>query len=350
MTTGKPVSSQSLREFGLEEMSSSTIRNYFSQLETRGLLQQIHSSGGRVPTEAAFSLYASACWEQVIMEDFPEEEGFSHSKGKDEEREEQILSFLQREVKALSNQLCYPVFLSSPQFKQDFVAKVRWISIDEERIAAILVTHLGWVKTEIFQVEPEVGQRAFLQKLEEYCTYRLQKGDLSLVSLSKAERERIRELYNEVMIRYLMNYSSSPREKIHRIGLSSLLNYPEFATWLKSRKGLILFEREEILRKLIREVCALQKMKWWMGSHLQPFCTEIKDCVVIATPYRMNQTIIGVVGLWGPMRMAYEKIFSLLEEWSRKVSRTLTHRYHKFCIEEFSSHPASGNALSFLER
>ncbi len=56
--TGKPVGSNTLRESGLDHLSSATIRNYFASLEELGLLEQQHASGGRTPTEKAFRLYA----------------------------------------------------------------------------------------------------------------------------------------------------------------------------------------------------------------------------------------------------------------------------------------------------
>ena len=56
--TGKPVGSHALKEAGFEELSSATIRNYFANLEEEGFLNQQHSSGGRIPTNRAYRLYA----------------------------------------------------------------------------------------------------------------------------------------------------------------------------------------------------------------------------------------------------------------------------------------------------
>jgi heat-inducible transcriptional repressor len=59
LTTGKPVGSNSLKEEGFEDLSSATIRNYFANLEEAGYLKQQHSSGGRIPTNLAYKLYAN---------------------------------------------------------------------------------------------------------------------------------------------------------------------------------------------------------------------------------------------------------------------------------------------------
>src|ERR1700722_4777435 len=58
LKTGKPVGSNTLKEAGFGEMSAATLRNYFVHLEEEGYLIQQHTSGGRIPTNAAYRLYA----------------------------------------------------------------------------------------------------------------------------------------------------------------------------------------------------------------------------------------------------------------------------------------------------
>ncbi len=54
--TNTPIGSNSLKESGFDDMSSATIRNYFAELEKKGLLTQPHISGGRIPTSKAFKI------------------------------------------------------------------------------------------------------------------------------------------------------------------------------------------------------------------------------------------------------------------------------------------------------
>ena len=55
---GKPVGSATLKEVDVGDLSAATIRNYFAHLEEEGYLVQQHTSGGRLPTDKAFRLYA----------------------------------------------------------------------------------------------------------------------------------------------------------------------------------------------------------------------------------------------------------------------------------------------------
>src|SRR5271156_2688159 len=59
IATGEPVASQALaRQFGNKDgMSAATIRNIMASLDEAGLLDQPHTSAGRIPAAKAFRFY-----------------------------------------------------------------------------------------------------------------------------------------------------------------------------------------------------------------------------------------------------------------------------------------------------
>lgn len=57
--TGEPVSSKALETSGAFEVRSATIRNEMAELEEMGFVEQLHTSGGRVPTAKAYRLYVN---------------------------------------------------------------------------------------------------------------------------------------------------------------------------------------------------------------------------------------------------------------------------------------------------
>src|SRR5438045_1193035 len=68
LKTGKPIGSHTLQENGFDSLSSATIRNYFSKMEEAGYLKQQHTSGGRIPTQKAFRLYADSYLNEGVIE------------------------------------------------------------------------------------------------------------------------------------------------------------------------------------------------------------------------------------------------------------------------------------------
>src|SRR3989344_203401 len=55
--TAEPVSSKALVKSRFFDLSSATLRNEMHDLETRGYLAQMHTSGGRVPTDKGYRFY-----------------------------------------------------------------------------------------------------------------------------------------------------------------------------------------------------------------------------------------------------------------------------------------------------
>lgn len=57
IASAEPVGSQHLVKRYTLEVSPATIRNWFAELDELGFLEQPHTSGGRIPTEAAFKQF-----------------------------------------------------------------------------------------------------------------------------------------------------------------------------------------------------------------------------------------------------------------------------------------------------
>ena len=69
IATGEPVASQAVAEHFTHKdgLSSATIRNVMASLADAGMLEQPHTSSGRVPTAGAFRYYV----EQITRPDAP---------------------------------------------------------------------------------------------------------------------------------------------------------------------------------------------------------------------------------------------------------------------------------------
>ena len=59
IATAQPVSSKSITEKYMKDVSSATVRSELAQLEELGFLSQLHTSSGRVPSTEAYKLYVA---------------------------------------------------------------------------------------------------------------------------------------------------------------------------------------------------------------------------------------------------------------------------------------------------
>ena len=323
---GKPIGSQTLQDNGFESLSSATIRNYFSKMESLGLLKQQHTSGGRIPTAQAFRVYADAFKGQGLIEK-GQEEALNEVLNK-ENRE--IATILHKAAETLSETTKCAVFASAPRFDQDFIQDVRLIQLDASKLLAVLITDFGLIRTETIYLD-KPADLPFLRSAEEYFLWRMNKGEKPLFK-QESESKMAQRIYNEVIVRHVVGYVNFPAEDIFRTGLSKLLAYPEFNDAAALANSLSLLEDQSHMRTMLRECCKKGETLSWIGDELCPYVPAGSECSVIAIPYRINQTIAGAIAILGPMRVPYRNLFGLAQFVSEQISEVLTASVYKYKI------------------
>lgn len=326
LRTGKPVGSNTLREAGFEDLSSATIRNYFANLEEEGYLTQQHSSGGRLPTDLAYRLYANEYIDSTIIS--PEEEKHCHNIRNSESRE--VAALLQQAAETLSTITNSAVFLSAPRFDHDFITGLRLVAIDHSRCLCILITDFGVIQTELIHLDHRLSAHA-VKRIEDYFHWRLT-GLNKPENLDTEEEQLAQKIYNEIMVRYIVGYSNFTDEEVFRTGFSKLISYPEFQDAGVLASSLALFENTHSMRLILKECSTLNNLKYWIGEDLSPYSAITPNCAVLAIPYRINQQTVGAIGLLGPVRIPYRQIFGVLRAFGDSISEALTRNVYKFKI------------------
>lgn len=327
LETGKPIGSNTLQQNGFDALSSATIRNYFAKLEEAGYLKQQHSSGGRIPTSLAYKLYADAHRTSSTLED-KEKKVLSSNLSK---ISREIAAYLQQAGEIISDSTRCAVFLSSPRFDQDFVLDVKLLGIDQSRCLCILITDFGLIHTETLYYSEKKLSSFSLKRIESYFRWRITGLDKP-ESLSPEEERQAVLFYNEIMLRHIVTYGNFSAEDIYKTGFSKLLSYSDFNDASMLAGGLSLFENPTCLRTLLKSATEQNQLSVWIGDDLQQISKSHSACSVIAIPYRINQTIVGAIGILGPHRIPYRKLFGILQSASDAISETLTKSVYKFKI------------------
>lgn len=325
LKTGKPIGSNTLKDNWFENLSSATIRNYFSKLEQDGYLKQQHSSGGRIPTALAYKAYAEFHLDQPILGEMEKKWVKEHLVKETRE----IAGYLQRAAESLSEATRCAVFLSSPRFDQDFLLDIKLVQIDQSRILCVLITDFGIIHTETIHTEKKLSSFA-IKRLESYFNWKLTGLDKPKLDV---EEERFAErLYKEVMLRHIVSYTNFSAEDLFQAGFSKLLSYPDFNDAAALASGLSLFENKIQLRNLLNACMKKGGPSCWIGESLEQFSPEASSCSVIVVPYRIHQTLCGAFGILGPNRIPYRELFGLLASASEAISDSLTRSMYKFKI------------------
>lgn len=327
LKTGRPVGSNSLKEAGFDNVSSATIRNYFASLEEDGYLIQQHTSGGRIPTPKAYRAYAREFLYVSTTINTSATETLNEIR-KTETKE--IATFLQNAAETLSTLTQSAIFLSAPRFDHDYIIDLKIVPIDTTRCLCIIITDFGVIRTEILPINGKMT--AFTAKrIESYFHWRLTGHDKPDY-FEPGEESLAHQLYNELIMRYIVGYSNFIDPELYRTGFSKLLAYPEFHDAGVLSSSLALFENSDSLHRLVQECFRSNELTFWIHDDLLNYTSTNPGCSVLVIPYYINQNIAGAAGILGPMRLPYRETFAILKEFSHSLSEALTRNLYKFKI------------------
>ena len=323
---GSPVGSNTLRDNGFSHLSSATIRNYFAKLETEGYLLQQHASGGRIPTDSAFRYFAKLNVEKPEIS--KEDDQFLKELLTKEQRE--IAVYLQEAASALSDLSGCVAFIAAPRFDQDFIVNVQITGIDSTRALCIILTDFGMIHTEVLYLPKQIEDFS-LERIQKYFHYRL--TNLNKPEMAQEEEEFAKRAYNEVVLRHFVHYTNIYKEDLYKSGFSNLLHHNEFHDPSALSSALSLFENSFALRDILKKAYEEKSLSYWIGDDLRQYLPESTHCSLIAIPYYLHNNPVGAIGLLGPSRIAYKKVFGFLQKFSLYISESLTKNLYKYKLQ-----------------
>jgi heat-inducible transcriptional repressor len=324
--TNAPIGSNSLREYGFEHMSSATIRNYFAELERKGLVTQQHASGGRIPTAKAFKLYAEFCLETCQLD--KKDEKFLQKEL--DTKTKKITDYLNTSCEFLSQLTNLSVFISSPKFDQDIVSNLKLIGLEKNKLLCVIVTDFGIIKTEILYSNHDLDHN-LISLIEDFFLWRMNKKPKPKIE-DQTIFKLAQHLYNEIMVRYIVGYANCNIEDIYKTGLSNLLSYPEFKDPAVLSEGLSIFENIDQMRLIMQDAIKQNSLIYLIADDFEKFNIKAENIAIICIPYYFANIPVGSIGILCPIRTPYKKIFAILKAYSQNLSDNLTKTLYKYKI------------------
>jgi heat-inducible transcriptional repressor len=337
--SGKPVGSQTLQETGFEHLSSATIRNYFAKLEEEGFLSQAHTSGGRIPTTLGFKSYI----DQILKDPQLDPKVEEHICSKLIKETKEVVAYLEEACDFISELIPSAAFLSSMRFDQDFVSDIKLIPLDVTRLLTVIITDFGLVHTEILRIDQKLSHFS-IKRIEQFFKFKM--TGLDRPELSEEEEFLAKRLYNEVLMRHLVNHVHFSKSNLYKTGFSKLLNHSDFSEITKLSNTMALFENESYLQTILQDAQRTSSFIRYVGEDLNYFInTKEPIASVFALPYFIHQNQAGAFGILIPTRSDYKKILPMLSCIQDCISKTLTKSVYTFKI---SYRPPTQNP-SFIE-
>jgi len=325
----EPVGSRTLARKHFQKLSPATIRNVMSDLEGLGYLHRPHASAGRIPTDQGYRFFVNHL---MSLPDLSEAE-VSHEPDRIS-KTQGFDGVLESACSQLSENLHQTGLVMLPGFSNTRFKHIDFIKVGQREALAVFYSELGILQNKIIPIEKDItqDQLASTSKFlnEEFSGKTIRTIRRELLHRIRNEREHYDQLMKRAM--ELSTQVFGEEEKGGELlveGALNFLDHPEFAGDLEKIKAL--FKTLEEKTKLINllDLCLQQDgLTIFIGE--ENIEEEMTGCSLIAKNYELDGNSMGTIAAFGPKRMDYTKVISVVNHTARKVSELLSERKKEF--------------------
>jgi len=323
ITAAEPVGSRVIvKRFGLD-FSPATVRNVMADLEEAGYLQQLHTSSGRVPTDRGYRYYVDylmGVQELTLAERARIERELSARLNDADEvmrQTSQLLALVSHQTG----------MVQAPDEDNAHVQHIEMMPVSASRAAVLVADSYGRVHTVILQWDetPTPDEFVTLNRfLNDHlrgvvCEQMIARMH-GIVRTVLDENRRLAER----ALRVLQLLPASRPAPLYLEGAAQLFEQPEFRDIDRAREVFGVIEEREKLAALLRASAASigSRASIWIGSENQD--PGLREISVVASPYRVGEQSVGVIGVLGPRRMPYQRLTSVVGYTANMLSKFLT--------------------------
>ena len=306
ITTNQPVGSKQIAQN--IDFSSATIRNDMSKLEKEGLIKKTHISSGRVPSEKGYRYYVD-----YIKKDYElsnsENEKLTQLSGDDIVSEN---NYLEKNAIVLSDLTDCTAVILAPTKTDRRINKIEVILLSSRSILVILVTNIGEVFQQNYKLDADFTAEdiAEINKLLQSYFYDVDMATAHVMIHGELEKYLKNKVNNYDMIVVALNrlLQNKIKKTVALGGKYNLLKQPDIDNVEKLKEVVSLLEDDKIVELLDNnEVTDKPSIK--IGTELK--LGNIDDLSLVSSSYNTSKGQ-GVIAVFGPKRMDYSKIMTLI--------------------------------------
>lgn len=306
ITTNQPVGSKQIAQN--IDFSSATIRNDMSKLEKEGLIKKTHISSGRVPSEKGYRYYVD-----YIKKDYElsnsENEKLKQLSGGDVVSEN---NYLEKNAIVLSDLTDCTAVILAPTKTDRRINKIEVILLSSRSILVILVTNIGEVFQQNYKLDADFTAEdiAEINELLQSYFYDVDMATAHVMIHGELEKYLKNKVNNYDMIVVALNrlLQNKIKKTVALGGKYNLLKQPDIDNVEKLKEVVSLLEDDKIVELLDNnEVTGKPSIK--IGTELK--LGNIDDLSLVSSSYNTSKGQ-GVIAVFGPKRMDYSKIMTLI--------------------------------------
>ena len=315
--TAEPVGSKTVAAELGSSFSSATIRNEMAELESLGLLEQPHTSAGRIPSSQGYRVYVNELMrrQKISNNDAQVINSMLKSRAAEQTR------LLDDAGNLASRLTTYPAYALASSTGIVSIARFDLIYVDVHTFIIVTLLSNDTVKNKLVHlttpVEPNmltklaaVFNASFTGIPEERITPAL----ISSTERAVGDNTGIVAVIAGFTIELLCEAKAIGARVT---GTMNLLNHPEYRDIDKAQRLIrYLSDDKELARLPSPETSG--EIKITIGA--ENLADELRDTSVMAVRYDAGGDVQGLIGVVGPTRMDYSKVAARLSYIAQGLS------------------------------
>jgi heat-inducible transcriptional repressor len=307
---GTPVGSRTLAKHAGLDISPATIRNVMSDLEDIGLVATPHTSAGRIPTAQGYRLFVDSLLQVEPLDGVDVErlrQGLPPNLGTQE--------LLNSGSELLSAMTHFVGMVTVPRREQFAFRHIDFLPLDGQRVLVILVFTDNEVQNRIITT-----RRAYsVSELEQTANYlnsqfagrQLHEIRAQLLRELKETRSAMESVLSMAMEVAETTFARPSPEDVLVTGQTRLMGVQDLSDVDRLRELFEAFSRKRELLQLLEGCISAQGVRLFIGeeSGMPPFGA----CTLVTAPYGVDGKVLGVLGVIGPTRMAYDRVIPMVQ-------------------------------------
>ncbi len=318
---GQPVGSRTLSRDEQVALSPATVRNVMADLEDLGLIHAPHTSAGRVPTSKGYRLFIDN-----LLTIKPLNRGTVSTIEKQIGSSVDSNQLLVSASRQLSDITSMAGVVMLPKHEVAALRQVEFLPLSSRRVLVILVINEREVQNRIIHTSRDYSP-AELQQIANYLTQLCAGQDLRqarerLLREMDEARATMNQLMADAIEMAAQAFATESSENDYLIeGQTNLMSYADMGDMERLRKLFEAFNQKRDILHLLDQSLHSNGVQIFIGE--ESGYEVLGDCSVVSAPYKVDDKVIGVLGVIGPTRMAYEKVIPIVDMTARLLGNSL---------------------------
>ncbi|MFK8017575.1 MAG: heat-inducible transcriptional repressor HrcA, partial [Gammaproteobacteria bacterium] len=218
-----------------------------------------------------------------------------------------------------------------PRPERVTLRQIEFLPLSDKRVLAILVINSSEVQNRVLLTNREYT-RDELQVAANFINSHCAGMELDGIrGVIVEELERARSSMNQAMVDVVsvaqaaIESGAKPQGEYIMAGETNLMDFSELSDVDKLRRLFDAFNQKRDLLDLLDRSIEASGVQIFIGE--ESGFQILDDCSVVASPYVVDDEVVGVLGVIGPTRMAYERVIPVVDITAKLLSTILNSRH-----------------------